>query len=144
MLDRNLTQPYWALRLAFGLVPVVAGLDKFFNLLASWEAYLSPLATRVVPISATTFMHVAGVIEIAVGIAVLTRLTRLGAYVASAWLVLIALNLLTTGRYFDVAARDLVMAIAAYTLARFEEVRLAVAARAPQRSSQLTPARAGV
>ena len=64
MLDTRLNQPWWILRLAFGLVPIVAGLDKFTNLLTHWEQYLSPLATAILPISATTFMHVVGVIEI--------------------------------------------------------------------------------
>ena len=147
MLAKQLITPYWALRLAFGLVPIVAGLDKFFNLLTNWGQYLSPLAARVLPVSAPTFMRAAGIIEIAVGIAILTRLPRLGAYVAAAWLVLIALNLLTTGAYFDVAARDVVMAVAAFTLARLEEARQTVTASVPQpaaQASQLTPVRAGL
>jgi hypothetical protein len=37
------------------------------------------------------------------------------------WLVLIAVNLVTTGHFFDVALRDVVMAIAAYALARLTE-----------------------
>lgn len=65
-------------------------------------------------------------IELAVGVAVLTFATRLGAYVASAWLVLIALNLVTMGQYFDVAVRDVLMAIGAYTLARITEARESV------------------
>ncbi|HEY3353908.1 MAG TPA: DoxX family membrane protein [Polyangia bacterium] len=144
MFDRSLHSPYWALRIAFGVVPVVAGLDKFFNLLTNWEAYLSPLAARVLPVSPAAFMHVAGVIEILVGLAILTRFTRLASYAASAWLALIALNLLTSGRFFDVAARDAVMAVAAYTLARLEEVRLAVTVREPRAAApRMTPAHAG-
>ena len=119
----RINSAYWALRIAFGLVPILAGLDKYLNLLADWEKYVSPLATRILPVSATTLMHLVGVIEIAVGIAVLTRWTRLGSYVAAAWLVCIALNLITAG-YLDVAVRDLVMAIAAYTLGRLSEVRV--------------------
>jgi uncharacterized membrane protein YphA (DoxX/SURF4 family) len=120
--QNRINSAYWALRLAFGLVPILAGLDKFFNLLADWEKYVSPLAANLLPISPTTLMHVAGVIEMAVGVAILTKFTRLGSYVAAAWLVAIALNLLTAG-YLDVAVRDVVMAIAAYTLARLSEVR---------------------
>jgi hypothetical protein len=58
-----------------------------------------------------------------VGLAILTRFTRLGAYVAAAWLVAIALNLLTMGAYLDVAVRDLLLAVGAFTLARLAEVR---------------------
>lgn len=123
MLDSRLNTPWWTLRLAYGLVPVVAGLDKFLNLLTHWEQYLSPFALRILPFSATTFMHIVGVIEIAAGVLVLTRLTRVGAYVVSAWLLAIALNILTTGKFFDVAVRDVVLALGAYTLARMTEVR---------------------
>lgn len=123
MLDRRLNTAHVALRLAYGLVPIVAGLDKFTNLLTNWTDYLNPLMTRILPIGAATFMHAVGIIEIAVGVLMLTRYTRIAAYVAAAWLTLIAVNLITAGHYFDVAVRDLVMAIGAYTLARLEEVR---------------------
>jgi uncharacterized membrane protein YphA (DoxX/SURF4 family) len=121
MLSNQLSKPYWALRVAFGVVPIVAGLDKFTNLLTNWEQYLSPWVSRVVP--ATTFMHLVGIIEIAAGVLVLTKLTRIGAYVVALWLVGIAFNLLTTGQFLDVAVRDLVMATGAFTLAKLEEAR---------------------
>ena len=70
-------------------------------------------------------MHIVGVIEMIVGLAILTKWTRLGAYVASAWLVLIALNLVSTGMFFDIAVRDVEMALAAFVLARMTEVRTA-------------------
>ena len=123
MLDDRLDSSFWALRLAYGLVPIVAGLDKFTNLLTHWTDYLSPLATRILPVSATTLMHVAGVVEVAAGIFVLTKFTRYAAYVVSAWLLLIAINLLTTGHFFDIAVRDVVMAVGAFVLARMSEVK---------------------
>ena len=67
-------------------------------------------------------MYAVGIIEIAVGLMVLTRWTRLGAWIAAAWLVLIAVNLVTLGM-FDIAVRDLAMAVGAYTLARLAELR---------------------
>ncbi|HEV3484891.1 MAG TPA: hypothetical protein VG106_05755, partial [Vicinamibacterales bacterium] len=72
-----------------------------------WEKYLSPLFTRVVPLSPGVTMSIVGVIEMIVGIAILSGMTRLGGYIVAAWLTLIALNLVTTGAYFDVAVRDL-------------------------------------
>jgi hypothetical protein len=93
--------------------------------LTDWEQYLSPLAARLLPFSGATFMRVAGVIEIVVGVAILTKWTRPFAYIASAWLVLIALNLVTTGKYFDIAARDVVMAVGAFALAQLDAVRAA-------------------
>jgi uncharacterized membrane protein YphA (DoxX/SURF4 family) len=144
MLDTRLNQPWWALRLSFGLVPIIAGLDKFTNLLTDWPQYLSPLLTQLLPVTATTFMHVVGVIEVAAGILVLTKFTRVGAYVVCAWLVAIALNLLTTGRFFDIAVRDLVMAVGAFSLAKLTEVREVAAVKEQVTAHGLTPARAGV
>jgi uncharacterized membrane protein YphA (DoxX/SURF4 family) len=123
MLDAHLNGSWWALRLAYGLVPIVAGFDKFSNLIVDWKQYLSPLAIRMLPIAPNSFMQVVGVIEIAAGLIVLSRLTRLGAYLVSAWLFAIALNLLATGQYFDIAVRDFVLSIGAYALARMTEAR---------------------
>ena len=119
--------------------PFLAGLDKFFNLLAQWDMYLSPAVTKLLPVSGTTFMHVVGVIEMIVGLAILTRWTRIGAYVAMVWLVLIAINLVTTGNFFDLAVRDLEIAIGAYALARLTEVR---EESTVSRSGRLEPANA--
>src|SRR5512141_228474 len=124
-LDKSLKSAQIALRVGLGLAAFLAGLDKFFNLLTTWTVYLNPLATRLVPVSPATFMHAVGAIEMIVGLAILTRWTRLGAYVAMAWLTGIALNLITMGAFFDVAVRDLEMAIAAYTLARLTEAHAA-------------------
>jgi hypothetical protein len=121
-MDTRLDIPWHALRLGIGLTATLAGLDKFFNLLADWSAYVSPLAAQLLPVSTGTFMGIVGVIEVAVGVAILAGWTRLGAYVASAWLLGVAMNLVFAG-FFDVAVRDIVMAIAAFTLARLTEVR---------------------
>ena len=127
----KLDSAWWALRIGLGAGPFLAGVDKFFNLLTNWEMYLSPTATRLLPVSGGTFMHVVGVIEMIVGLAILTRWTRIGSYVAMVWLVLIAVNLISTGAFLDVAVRDLLMAIAAYTLARLTEASQPAAASHP-------------
>lgn len=118
MHDNRISSAYWALRLVFGLVPIVAGLDKFTNLLANWQGYLSPLAVRLLPLSPGAFMGLVGVVEIAVGIGVLSGFARVFGWVAAGWLLAIALNLLLAGRFFDVAARDVALAVAAFALAR--------------------------
>ncbi len=121
--DKRLGSAWWALRIALGVGPFLAGLDKFFNVLTDWSMYLSPAVPRLLPISGPTFMRAVGVIEMIVGLAILTRWTRIGAYVAMAWLVAIAVNLVTAGMFFDVAVRDLEIAVAAYALAKLAEVR---------------------
>jgi len=117
-----LNSTYTLLKLTFGLVPIVAGLDKFLNLLTDWSAYISPAMKGMLPVQPATFMMVVGVIEIAAGIVVLSRFTRLGAYVVAAWLTLIAVDLILAGR-FDVAVRDLVMAIGAFSLGQIAAIR---------------------
>ncbi|MFB3918140.1 MAG: hypothetical protein ACE14M_15535 [Terriglobales bacterium] len=121
--DKRLNSAWWALRIGLGLGPLLAGLDKFFNLLANWEMYLSPLATKVLPVSPAVFMRAVGVVEMLVGIAILTRWTRTASYVAMAWLLAIAVNLVSAGMFLDLATRDVLIALAAYTLARITEVR---------------------
>jgi hypothetical protein len=121
--DSRLDRAWWALRIGLGVGPFLAGLDKYFNLLTDWTMYTSPLVLKVLPFSGRTFMHIVGVIEMIVGLAILTKWTRLGSYVASAWLVAIAINLVSTGMFLDIAVRDLEMALAAFVLARMTEVR---------------------
>ena len=128
-MDTRLELPWNALRLGIGLMATLAGLDKYFNVLADWGSYVSPLAAQLLPVSTDTFMGVVGVIELVVGVAILTGWTRIGAYVASAWLLGIAANLLLAG-FYDVAVRDVVMAVAAFTLARLAEVHEESPARA--------------
>jgi hypothetical protein len=117
----QLTTPWWSLRVTLGAAAFLAGLDKFFNFLADWPAYLSPVVAQTLPIGASSFMHLIGVVEMLVGGVILAGYTRAGGYVAAAWLVGIAVNLVTTGHYFDVAVRDVAIAVAAFTLARLTE-----------------------
>jgi len=121
--DKRLNACWLALRIGIGSAAFLAGLDKFFNILTNWEQYLSPFAAKVLPFSAATFMKGAGVIEMIVGLAILTVATRYASYVAAAWLLAIAANLVTTGMFFDVAVRDVLMAIAAFTLGQLTLVR---------------------
>ncbi len=130
-MDQRLKTVWWTLRIGLGAAAFLAGLDKFFNLLADWEAYLSPMVAALVPVSAGTLMRGIGVVEMAVGLAILGRMTRAGAWAAMVWLAAISFALLTTGQYFDVAVRDLGMALAAFALARLTQVREEAAARQP-------------
>ena len=105
------------LRLAFVGVPIVAGLDKFFGILADWQSYLAPAIRDALPVSPEAFLGIVGIVEIAVGVLMATRYVKWAAIAASLWLTAIALQLVAAGS-LDVAVRDLVMAIAAFTLAR--------------------------
>jgi uncharacterized membrane protein YphA (DoxX/SURF4 family) len=122
-MDHRLNQAFWVLRIGLGLGAFLAGLDKFFNILADWGMYLSPMATKVVPLEASTLMHIVGPVEMLVGLSILAGFSRLGGYVLMAWLIAIAINLVTTGMFYDLAVRDIEIALGAFTLARLTEVR---------------------
>ncbi len=123
MSEQRLNTSWWVLRIGLGVGPIVAGLDKFTNWLTDWTMYLSPLATKVVPVSPATFMHIVGVVEIAAGVLVLSRWTRVGAYVVMAWLLAIAANLATTGMFYDLAVRDVEIALGAFVLGQLSAAR---------------------
>ncbi|MBS1598087.1 MAG: hypothetical protein JST75_07660 [Bacteroidetes bacterium] len=109
------------LKITYGTVPVVAGLDKFTNLLADWPSYLSSGIKAALPFDAMVFMKIVGIIEIVAGILVFVK-TITGAYIVMVWLIAIAVQLLIGGHFFDVAVRDLVMAVGAYTLAQLSKI----------------------
>lgn len=121
-IDR-LGKSWWALKIALGVGPIIAGIDKYFNKLADWGMYLSPLTIKIVPVSTATFMHIVGLVEILAGIIVLSRWTKIGSYIVMAWLVSIAANLVTTGMFFDLAFRDVEIAVGAFVLAQLSAVR---------------------
>jgi hypothetical protein len=108
------------LRIGYGLVPIVAGADKFTNLLVDWEKYLSPEVERRLPVDGRTFMRLVGLVEIAAGLLVLRR-PRVGGALVSGWLAAIAGNLISTGKYLDIAARDALLAVGAAALAMMPE-----------------------
>ena len=109
------------LRITYAIIPVVAGLDKFTDLLVDWEKYLHPDLISLLPFSPHTFMMIVGVIEIVAGLIVFIR-PAVGGYIVMAWLTLIAITLLAGGHFLDVAVRDLAMAIGALTLARISKL----------------------
>jgi uncharacterized membrane protein YphA (DoxX/SURF4 family) len=113
------------LRFTFGIVPIVAGLDKFSNLLVDWTKYLAPPIAQVVP--AHGFMVVVGLIEIVAGAAVLfSPWTKIFAAVVGLWLLGIAVDLVIAG-YYDIAVRDAVMAVSAFCLSRLSASRAQLA-----------------
>ncbi len=121
---------FWALRIALGASAFVAGADKFTNLLTDWSQYLAPEAKRRIPLSSKNFMRAVGIVEMAVGIGILSPRTRISSYAAAAWLLGIAGNL-WLNRDYDIAVRDVNMAVAAFALGQLSAARERVAAQQP-------------
>ena len=110
-------QAFWLLRIGFAALPILFGLDKFFDVLVNWEIYLAPWINDIIPGTAAEAMYAVGVIEIVAGIAVAVK-PRYAAYVVAAWLGGIIVSLLTVSGYYDVALRDFGLLLGALTLAR--------------------------
>ena len=110
-------QAFRILHVGFVVAPVLAGLDKFFEVLADWSTYLWSGVASVLPGGADAVMLAVGVVEILAGVLVAVR-PRLGGYVVAVWLAGIIVNLLLVGDYYDIALRDFGLLLAALSLAR--------------------------
>lgn len=108
------------LQFVFVVAPILAGLDKFFNLMTVWANYLAPAVVRVIgganPLH-PGLMGCVGVIEIIAGIGVAFK-PRIFAYIVSLWLLLIVINLLIGAHYYDIALRDFGLMLSAFALAK--------------------------
>jgi hypothetical protein len=113
-------QAYQILYLGFIVAPLVAGLDKFTQVLTNWDMYLAPVVAGLLPFSAHTFMLLVGLVEIGAAVLVAVR-PQIGAYVVAAWLGGIVINLLLIPAYFDIALRDFGLMLGALALARLSE-----------------------
>jgi hypothetical protein len=122
-------QAFRILHVGFVVAPILAGLDKFFEVLVDWDRYLAPVATDVLPVSGHSLMLAVGVVEIAAGVLVAFR-PRIGGYVVAVWLWAVILNLLVAGDHFDIALRDFGLSLGALALARLAEAYTATRPRA--------------
>jgi hypothetical protein len=113
-------QAFRILHVGFVVAPILAGLDKFFEVLVDWDRYLAPAVTDVLPVSGHSLMLAVGVIEIAAGVLVALR-PRIGGYVVAVWLWAIIVNLLVAGDHYDIALRDFGLSLGALALARLAE-----------------------
>jgi len=113
-------QAFAILRAGFTVAPIIAGVDKFLGLLVNWDQYLPPVVNNLLGGHGHEFMYAVGVIEIVAGIGVALK-PRIFAYVVAAWLVAIIVNLLLIPGFYDVALRDLGLALGALALGRLSQ-----------------------
>ena len=116
-----LYQAYQMLHWGFTALPVIAGLDKFANLMTRWDDYLAPQVSSFIqsntPITPHQFMLGVGAVEVLAGLLVAIR-PRIGGVVVGLWLMGIVANLLLGMHYFDVALRDFGLMVGAFALAK--------------------------
>ncbi|HSX11646.1 MAG TPA: hypothetical protein VLF94_08030 [Chlamydiales bacterium] len=110
-------QAYLLLRVVFVVAPILAGLDKFFDVLVDWDKYLVPWFGGFGP----PLMLIAGVVEVIAGLGVFFK-PKIFANIVGLWLVFIILNLIALGDYYDIALRDLGLCLSAFALGRLAKV----------------------
>jgi uncharacterized membrane protein YphA (DoxX/SURF4 family) len=111
-------QAYVVLRLAFVALPLAMGIDKYFNSMVYWPHYLAGWINNILPGTAQQIMYGVGGVEILAGLLVALK-PRYASYVVSAWLLGIVIDLFSSGKgFYDIGARDLVLMVAAFALAR--------------------------
>lgn len=114
-------QAYHLLHVAFVVVPIIAGIDKFLHILTNWDQYLAPWVVNLSPISKQSVMLWAGLIEIIAGILVAIK-PRIFAYVVALWLLWIIIDLVSMGSFYDIALRDFGLLLGALALGRLSAV----------------------
>ena len=114
-------QAFWLLRLGFGLLPILFGIDQFLNLMVYWPQYLADWIANIVPASPQHFMYFVGAVEIVAGAVTLIK-PRYGAYLVAAWLGGIVINLVSYKEWYDIAVRDFGLMIGAIALARLAAI----------------------
>lgn len=124
--NNNILFAWRLLYITYGLLPIIVGIDKYFDFIADWSIYLNPLIPQFFNMTTTTFMHAIGVIEILAGLLVFVR-PLIGGYIITFWLLAITINLISMGTHthvgyahvmthYDVALRDIAMAVGSYVL----------------------------
>jgi hypothetical protein len=122
-----LLRNWWMLKITYSLFLIVAGADKFFNLVTEWEKYISPFVLQYFSFTPLQILYSIALFEIVLGFLTLTILTRIGAYITALWFFVVALNLLSMIIYFDIAVRDIVMAIGAIALGQLTVIKAGLA-----------------
>ncbi len=120
--NKLISQAFMALQSGLVAVSLIAGMDKFVDLLTNWSAYVAPQLPRLLGFSSQAVSYGAGVIEIliAMGIAIWPRVFS---NILVGWMGIIILNLLLTGQYFDLILQDFGLAAAAYAFSRLCQIK---------------------
>ena len=123
MNEKRVNLSWHLLKITYGLLFIVAGIDKFFNLIVDWSKYVNLSVLSIIPLELKMLLLLVGLGEIALGILILfPKWTQKAACMSSLWLGIIALNLFSL-KYYDIAIRDIVMAIGALALSILTKAR---------------------
>jgi uncharacterized membrane protein YphA (DoxX/SURF4 family) len=112
---------YLVLRVAFTVLPLGMGIDKYFNAMVDWPIYLAGWIHNILPGTPQEVMYAVGGVEILAGVLIALK-PRYASYVVAAWLAGIVINLFSHPGFYDIAVRDCVLMVAALALARLASV----------------------
>ncbi len=124
--SKHVVSAFVIMKFTYGIMALIAGLDKFFGLITDWVRFISPLVSRFTPIPATTLLYFVGITEIIIGLLILSRNTRLGAYLMPLWCFILTFNYLSFGIFFDNAGRSFVLGMSALALGCLAEAVSAI------------------
>lgn len=108
--SKKLLLAWWVLRITYGLLFILVGVDKFFNFLTQWPHLMSSAIHSIL------LLKLFAVSQIAASILLFTPWIRWGIYLILALLGIIFLNLLTTNSGMVVIVHDIFMMIQVYVL----------------------------
>jgi hypothetical protein len=107
---------YLVLYVGYVLLPLAAGIDKFFSALVDWKQYLWTQVPQSLNVSSEMFMRGVGIVEIVAAMWVAIS-PRTGGFVVAIWLWGIIINLVMQNAYYDIALRDFGLSLGALALA---------------------------
>ena len=111
-------QAYLLLLFSFTAIPILFGIDKFFNFYTEWDKFLASQLNVLNDPNA--MMIVVGMSEIIVGIGVWLY-PKIFSYIVALWLAVIIINLLILGHYYDIAINDFGLFLGALAFARLSQ-----------------------
>ncbi len=109
--SKKLYLAWLILRITYGILFILVGTDKFFNLLTNWHQFVGDTTTRFLPIDLTFLLKLFGLVQICAGLLLFTRWIRFGIYLIFALLLLIFINLFSALTSPLVIGHDIAMIV---------------------------------
>ncbi len=115
--SRATYQAYQIMYYAFIALTTVAGFDKFFHFLTTWEVYVSPKIASLLHMTVGGMTMLAGFIELACAVTIALK-PRIGSWAITVWLWIIVIDLVSVHGYYDIVLQDLALSAAALAFTR--------------------------
>jgi uncharacterized membrane protein YphA (DoxX/SURF4 family) len=111
------------LRITFGVLFIVVGIDKFFNYLTNWQQYIGTATNQLFAIDQFVLLKIFGLLQIVAGILLFTPWIKIGIYLIVALLLIIFINLFSVPASHMVIIHDVIMIAGIFVLWQLSEVQ---------------------